>query len=182
MKILNRTGRGQFSILSATPVWFTLRSLRAFNGCTCEGRFNKWSCLVCTYSCTVTVALCTVVHQHVNILCLLLVYNACLLVVTCKFHSKLSAHVAPETSLWSKRQRYLALMTFPSYHLGMKFCLNLRQTIILLTLNTQLIALKRSYQTYMEICFKLVAVMAALCHNNITFHNRKAEKGYEILT
>ena len=34
------------------------------NGCTCEGRFNKWSCLVCTSSCTVTVALCTVVHPY----------------------------------------------------------------------------------------------------------------------
>ena len=33
----------------------------------------------------------------------------------------------------------------------------------------------------MGICFKLVAVMAALCHN-ITFHKQKAEKGYEILT
>ena len=98
------------------------------------------------------------------------------IVVTCKFHSKISAHVAPETSLWSKRQRYLALMTFLLYHLGMKFCLNLRQTIILLTLNTQLIALKRSYQAYMGICFKLVAVMAAIISHFIIKRLKKVMK------
>ena len=78
-----------------------------------------------------------------------------------EFHSKISAHVAPETSLWSERQRYLALMTFLSYHLGMKFWLNLRQTIILLTLNRQLIT---PIWGFLNICFELVAVMAALCH------------------
>lgn len=94
-----------------------------------------------------------------------------------------SSHYSEELSNAAQSQHQDRSIAVSIYHVAATGAWRLWRTIILLTLNRQLIAFKRSYQAYtgivLNICFKLVAVMAALCHNNTGSH-LIIKNGYEV--